>query len=102
MCIKCVVMHPGDAESEKKNSDSGDCRSSLAGAGNSTEVANGARRASHDAISTLSNTNMDIFDDFDWELDAGIQDANKALTEEYLRKRKTVMEEKVICLLNVK
>jgi hypothetical protein len=55
------------------------------------------RQALPDAALAWSSSGPDMFDDLDWEIEAVVQDDSKAMTEEYLRKRKTVMEEKV-CL----
>jgi hypothetical protein len=52
------------------------------------------RRISHD-VSVAWSTSLDVFDDFDWELDSSMQSDAKAMTEEFLKKRQTVMQEKV-------
>ena len=43
----------------------------------------------------LPDSGQDVFDDIDWEIESIVQDDAKAMTEEYLNKRRTVMEEKV-------
>jgi len=69
---------------DKKVADGGDNRSALTA--NLNDSSNlGQRRASQDG--------KDILDSLDWELDAGALDDSK--TEEYLKKRKRVMDEKV-------
>ena len=54
-----------------------------------------ARQTLPDSGSAWPSSSADIFDDLDWEIESVPQDDAKAMTEEYLKNRRTVMGEKV-------
>lgn len=95
------MKNAGEADySDKKAADVTENRSSLPTTGAAHAIVSGEstvpRRVSHDvSIGWTSAASLDVFDDFDWELDPSTQSDVKAMTEEYLKKRQTVLEEKV-------
>lgn len=99
-CVNFIVVHSDDTENtDKKVGDNTDRRGSLPNAGMTLQMSvpsdGGARRTSPDYSAALGS---DYFDDFDWDLESAGQDESKTMTEEILKKRLTVMKEKVSIL----